>query len=101
VDELLNSGGRRIHPREVECLLEVCPGLSGVAVSSRYDPVWGDYLVAIYTGEIKESPLERWARAHLPSDLRPRTFERVDTLPLNHMGKLDRQALKCISSNSI
>lgn len=94
MDELLNSGGRRIHPREVEELLEVCPGLSGVAVASRHDPVWGDYLVAIYTGEMEEPSLESWSRAHLPSGLRPRTFKRVDVLPINRMGKLDRQALK-------
>jgi O-succinylbenzoic acid--CoA ligase len=93
-DDLLNSGGLRLHPREVEQLLADCPGLSTVAVSSRSDPLWGDRLVAFYEGSISESTLEDWARAHLPSGLRPREFRRIELLPRNRMGKLDRRALK-------
>ncbi len=93
-DDLLNSGGLRLHPREVEQLLAACPGLISVAVSSRSDPLWGDRLVAFYEGSISESALESWAREHLPSGLRPREFRRIDLLPRNRMGKLDRRALK-------
>jgi O-succinylbenzoic acid--CoA ligase len=93
-DDMLNSGGLRLHPREVEQLLADCPGLTTVAVSSRYDPLWGDRLVAFYEGSISESALEGWARKHLPSGLRPREFRRIELLPRNRMGKLDRRALK-------
>jgi O-succinylbenzoic acid--CoA ligase len=93
-DDLLNSGGLRLHPREVEQLMADCPGLSMVAVSSRSDPLWGDRLVAFYEGSISESGLESWAREHLPSGLRPREFRRIELLPRNRMGKLDRRALK-------
>jgi O-succinylbenzoic acid--CoA ligase len=93
-DDLLNSGGLRLHPREVELLLADCPGLTRVAVSSRSDPLWGDRLVAFYEGSIGESALAAWARKHLPSGLRPREFRRIELLPRNRMGKLDRRALK-------
>ena len=93
-DDLLNSGGLRLHPREVEQLLADCPGLTMVAVSSRNDPLWGDRLVAFYEGSVCETELERWAREHLPSGLRPREFRRTELLPRNRMGKLDRRALK-------
>ncbi|MEN8166115.1 MAG: AMP-binding protein [Pseudomonadota bacterium] len=93
-DELMNSGGLRLHPREVEQQLEACPGLHTVAVGSRPDPLWGDRLVAFYEGPVSEVQLEAWARAHLPSGLRPREFRSIDRLPRNRMGKLDRRALK-------
>lgn len=93
-DEVLNSGGLRLHPREVEDLLEACPGRIRVGVGSRPDPLWGDLLVALYEGGVSEIFLEAWARIHLPSGLRPREFHRVESLPRNRMGKLDRRALK-------
>jgi O-succinylbenzoic acid--CoA ligase len=93
-DELMNSGGLRLHPREVEQLLAACPGLHTVAVGSRSDPLWGDRLVAFYEGPVSEVQLEAWARAHLPGGLRPREFRSIDRLPRNRMGKLDRRALK-------
>jgi O-succinylbenzoic acid--CoA ligase len=93
-DDVLNSGGLRLHPSEVEQLLEACPGGISVGVGSRPDPLWGDRLVALYEGGVSEIWLEAWARLHLPSGLRPREFHRVEALPRNRMGKLDRRALK-------
>ena len=93
-DDLMNSGGLRLHPGEVERLMKGCPRLSSVAVGSRPDPRWGDLLVALYEGDVSESWLDDWARLHLPSGLRPREFHRVDYLPRNRMGKVDRHALK-------
>ena len=93
-DDLMNSGGLRLHPREVERLLEACPGSISVAVSSRPDPLWGDRLVVLYEGGVSEVWLEAWARINLPSGLRPREFRKVDALPRNRLGKLDRRALK-------
>ena len=93
-DDLLNSGGLRLHPVEVERLLESCPGISAAGVSSHYDPLWGDRLVALYEGAVPETRLTAWARSNLPSGLRPREFRRVLILPRNRLGKLDRKALK-------
>jgi O-succinylbenzoic acid--CoA ligase len=93
-DELLNSAGRRIHPSEVEVLLDDCYGLKEVAVISRQDPVWGDRLMVVYSGQITEKALEGWCREHLPGYLRPRDFRRVAELPRNLTGKLDRLYLK-------
>ncbi len=93
-DDLMNSGGLRLHPREVERLLEACPGLSSAAVSCRPDPLWGDRLVVLYEGRVSEVWLEAWVRLYLPKGLRPREFLKVDALPRNRMGKVDRGALK-------
>jgi O-succinylbenzoic acid--CoA ligase len=93
-DDLMNSGGLRLHPGEVERLLKPCPGLISAAVSSRPDPLWGDRLVVLYEGVVSETWLDAWVRLNLPSGLRPREFIKLDSLPKNRMGKLDRGALK-------
>jgi len=95
-DDQLLSGGRTIHPQEVEQRLLQCPGVQEVAVTGCPDPVWGQRLVALVVGTVKPNELDRWARAHLPGPLRPRTFLRVDALPYGPTGKLQRKALQAL-----
>ncbi|TVT58001.1 MAG: o-succinylbenzoate--CoA ligase [Sedimenticola thiotaurini] len=93
-DDLLVSGGKNIHPVEVEEQLMRCPGISSVGVTGRADPVWGVILVALYSGEFSVEQLRGWAADNLPGHLRPREYIQIDQLPLNQMGKLSRSALK-------
>jgi O-succinylbenzoic acid--CoA ligase len=93
-DDLLISGGKNIHPSEVEERLLRCPGVAGAGVTGQKDAVWGDKLIAFYCGAITEDGLKAWVGEHLPSHLRPRAFIKTDQLPLNPMGKLSRLALK-------
>lgn len=95
-DDLLISGGKNIHPAEVEERLLQCPGVSAAGVTGRPDPVWGVTLVALYSGAVTAAELEQWSRQQLPGHLRPREFIRVKTLPLNRMGKLSRPALRAL-----
>jgi len=93
-DDLLVSGGKNIHPAEVEERLLQCPGVRAVGVTGRPDPVWGVTLVALFMGDVTAGELDQWARQHLPGHLRPREFLPVRQLPLNRMGKLARPALR-------
>lgn len=93
-DDLLVSGGKNIHPAEVEAYLSQCPGIGAVGVAGRPDPVWGVTLAALFTGEVAAETVDSWARLHLPGHLRPREFVPVAALPLNAMGKLSRPALR-------
>ncbi|MCW8944573.1 MAG: o-succinylbenzoate--CoA ligase [Sedimenticola sp.] len=93
-DDLLVSGGKNIHPVEVEGRLMRCPGISSVGVTGREDPVWGMVLVALYTGALTPEALKGWVTENLPTHLRPRDYIQIDQLPLNQMGKLSRGALK-------
>ncbi len=97
-DDVLISGGKSIHPLEVEDLLAICPGVSAVAVSGEADSVWGIILVALYTGSISITELERWCRDNIASALRPRRFVRVKEIPKNSLGKLDRKALSDLAN---
>jgi o-succinylbenzoate---CoA ligase len=92
-DEVIVTGGGNVHPRAVEDALCRCPGIGEVAIAGRPDPRWGSVLVALYTGDVPPETVEAWARAHLPSVSRPRTFQQVGALPRNAMGKLRREAL--------
>jgi len=93
-DDMLISGGENVHPAEVEARLSRCPGITDVGVSGRADPVWGECLVAVVVGRLDSGTLEGWCRDHMPGPLRPREFVRVEQLPRNGLGKLDRRGLR-------
>jgi hypothetical protein len=63
-DDMLISGGRNIHPQEIESCLAACPGVVDVAVTGLPDPVWGDLVVALVVGRIDHADLLDHARRH-------------------------------------
>ena len=95
-DDVLVSAGVNIHPQEIEVQLAACPGIQDVAVTAASDPVWGDVLAALLVGSAEPDAVRDWSNEHLPSSLRPRRFMRVETLPRNSMGKLERRLLPAI-----
>jgi O-succinylbenzoic acid--CoA ligase len=93
-DEVLVTGGVNVHPGRVESLLAGVPGVGAVAVVGIDDPVWGQRLVALYTGEATPVDLDGWCRANLSGPERPRWFRHLAELPLLESGKLDRCQLR-------
>lgn len=93
-DDMLVSGGTNVHPQQVEEVLKRCPGVVDAALTSVVDDVWGDLLVAAVVAEADDEALEKWCRNELTGAMRPRRFIRLSALPLNALGKLDRQALR-------
>jgi o-succinylbenzoate---CoA ligase len=92
-DDLLISGGKNIHPIEVEDLIAGCPGVEQVAITGQADQVWGVRLVALYTGSASVTAVEQWCRDNISSALRPRRYISVKELPQTSLGKLDRTRL--------
>ncbi|WP_370937945.1 non-ribosomal peptide synthase/polyketide synthase [Amycolatopsis sp. cg13] len=90
VDEQVKIRGFRIEPGEVEAALAAHPGISQAAVLAREDH-GVKRLVAYYTGDADELPA--FLGQTLPDYLIPAAFVRLDRLPLNGNGKLDRHAL--------
>ncbi|MBS1191614.1 MAG: AMP-dependent synthetase and ligase [Rhodocyclaceae bacterium] len=93
-DAMLVSGGSNVHPLAVESCLAACPGIADVAVAGLPHPVWGDLVVALVVGEASDQHILDWSRARLPAAARPRRIVRLERLPRNAMGKLERGALR-------
>ncbi|HYR07279.1 MAG TPA: AMP-binding protein, partial [Longimicrobium sp.] len=86
--------GFRVEPGEIEARLASHPGVREAVVLALDDGAGGKRLVAYFTGEALES---KALRAHLsgqlPEYMVPAAFVRLESLPLNPNGKLDRGAL--------
>ena len=98
-DDVLISGGVNIHPLEVESQLAACPGVSDVAVTAVSDPIWGDSLVALIVGTADAKAIRDWSRGHLTSAQQPRRIMRIERLPRNAMGKLERSTLRALAGD--
>ena len=99
-DDMLISGGRNVHPQEIESCLAACPGVFDVAVTGQPDPVWGDLIVALVVGSVAPADLLAHARRHLPSAALPRKIQPIDRLPRNATGKLERAALRRLAAEA-
>lgn len=93
-DDMLISGGKNIHPLEVEPHLATCPGVNEVALVGRPDSVWGDLLIVVYAGAATSEEVLNWGKEKLEGPYRPRDAVQVSALPRNRIGKIDREKLR-------
>jgi O-succinylbenzoic acid--CoA ligase len=97
---MLVTSGANIHPSEVESMLAGCPGLHEAAVTGLPDPVWGQRLIALYTGEAEPADVERWTKETIIRPMRPHEFYKLQELPRNALGKLKRADLPALIPSS-
>jgi arthrofactin-type cyclic lipopeptide synthetase C len=91
-DDQVKIRGFRIEPGEIEHRLATVPGVTSIAVVVREDS--GEKrLVAYFTGAAEAESLRAHARAELPDYMVPSAYVRLEVLPLNANGKVDRRAL--------
>jgi amino acid adenylation domain-containing protein len=104
VDYQLKLRGYRIEPGEIEASLLLHPEVREAAVLPRRSPSGETRLAAYYVSMPERSPeaaeLRDFLRLRLPGYMIPATFSRLDALPLNGNGKLDRRALSAIGDNA-
>jgi O-succinylbenzoic acid--CoA ligase len=93
-DDMLISGGRNVHPLEVESCLAACPGIRDVAITGLADKVWGDLVVALVVGDATAQGIADWCRPRLPGAAQPRRIVHLADLPRNAAGKLERSLLR-------
>lgn len=93
--DLIISGGFNIYPREIEEVLLECPGVREAAVIGVSDAARGEVPVAYVVGDeaCDEESLRAMCQRQLASFKQPRTFIRVETLPRNALGKVQRHLL--------
>jgi acyl-CoA synthetase (AMP-forming)/AMP-acid ligase II len=91
--DVINRGGNKVFPEQVEEVLRLVPGVDDVAVVARLDERLGEVPVAVVVGSARDEDLEAACRTELAPYKVPVAFARADALPRNEIGKLLRKQL--------
>ncbi len=97
-DDMMNAGGFRVSPLEVEAVLNAFPGITQAAVTDIEVKQDARVIMAFYTAPDPVDPaaLEDYVTQNLAAYKRPRGFYHLDALPTGANGKLLRRALRPI-----
>ena len=94
--ELVISGGYNVYPREIEDVLRMHPSVADAAVVGTPSAEWGEVVTAYVEAEARgfdADALMAFAATQLAPYKRPRIVHRVDALPRNRLGKIQRHQL--------
>ena len=99
--DVINRGGEKVSPREIEEVLLAHPSVRDAAVSSEPDPLYGQRIVAYVVlsddhADESAEPLRDYCRDRLSAYKVPEIFYLVPALPRNGNGKLARKSLESI-----
>jgi len=95
--EMINVGGKKVSPMEVEEALESIDGISEAACIGVPDPVMGEVVVAFVTSRIdedKEKEIIKIMSTLVENYKVPVSVRYVESLPRTASGKLQRLKLK-------
>lgn len=93
----INIGGTKVHPEDVEAIVNEHPDVAASQVSSRPNPLVGALLTltvaprdpAIDAAAFKQS-IKAWCRDRLPREAQPATIKIVESIAATAAGKLTR-----------
>ncbi|TMK62063.1 MAG: acyl--CoA ligase [Actinobacteria bacterium] len=90
VSGMVNRGGLKVFPAEVEEVIRAVPGVHDVAVVGAPDDRLGEipWAFVVADHELDVAALETECRAHLAPYKVPARFMRVEELPRNDVGKV-------------
>jgi len=94
--DMILSGGENIASREVEEVLRQHPAINDCAVIGLPDERWGEVpcAVLITTTAVDDDVLAGFCREHLAGYKTPKHWFRLEQLPLNASGKVDKPRLR-------
>ncbi len=96
LSELINRGGEKIAPAEVEAALAAHPLVARVAVAGVPDQRLGERVAAFVVGggePVDADELARYLRSRLASYKVPEVWQVVDSLPVMPSGKVAKKQL--------
>jgi acyl-CoA synthetase (AMP-forming)/AMP-acid ligase II len=98
IKEMIITGGMKVYPREVEVALESHPDVAEAAVAGVASEHWGEQVTAWVVlkpgASFDADKLIEHAGALLAPYKRPKEIKRLESLPRNHVGKIDRRELR-------
>lgn len=95
--------GYRVELGEIEKRLAARPGIRECVVAAKQDPGGGKFLCAYYTADETLPPegLKEHLSKELPEYMVPAYFVRLEKLPLNRNGKVERKALPDVELTAV
>jgi O-succinylbenzoic acid--CoA ligase len=100
IDDTIITGGRNVHPAEVEAVLAATPGVRAACAFGVPDERWGAVVcaaIAVDATFALDAAVARW-HAALPPHARPRRLAIVDAIPELTSGKHDRRAAAALAT---
>lgn len=94
--DLVISGGFNVYPKEVEALLDEMPEVVESAVIGVPHPDFGEAVVAVVVAadDVEQARADQFLRRGLARYKHPKRVIRVDELPRNAMGKVQKNVLR-------
>ena len=101
---VINTGGEKVHPQEVEDVLLACPGITDASVVGVPDDTWGERVVAVVaTGNqaLTAEELRAAVRRRLAGYKVPRAVVLLPALPRTPTGKLELARVRGIAAEAV
>jgi o-succinylbenzoate---CoA ligase len=93
-DDVIITGGEKVHPAAIERVLTAQPGVRAACVVGLTDPEWGQVVAAAVvcadSARLNSGGLGSAVRAELGAASVPRLLRELAELPLRGIGKPDR-----------
>ena len=93
--ELINRGGEKISPREIDEVLLAHPAVAEAVCFGVPHPTWGEEVAAavVLRGAATESDLLAYCRERLSDYKRPKQIHITDAIPRTSTGKIQRRVV--------
>jgi acyl-CoA synthetase (AMP-forming)/AMP-acid ligase II len=93
IKEVINSGGAKVSPHEVEAVLKQHPQVQDAVVFGLTNVDVGETVAAAVVGDVTERELRKFAAGLLPFHKVPTRIVRVDAIPIASSGKVQRNKM--------
>lgn len=98
IKEMIITGGMKVYPREVEVALESHPDVAEAAVAGVASERWGEQVTAWVVlkpgASFDAGSIVEHTGTLLAPYKRPKEIKLLESLPRNHVGKIDRRGLR-------
>jgi 3-oxocholest-4-en-26-oate---CoA ligase len=101
---VINTGGEKVHPQEVEDILLAYPGVTDASVVGVPDDTWGERVVAVVAAAneaLTAEELRSAVRRRLAGYKVPRAVILLPALPRTPTGKLELARVRAIAAGAV
>ena len=100
--DLIISGGYNVYPKEIEIIMNALEGIRESAVIGVPHPDFGEGVIAVVVNDnnnIDESNIKSLLKQELATYKVPKRIFEINELPLNVMGKVQKNTLREVYNN--